>query len=183
MQTTVMNKLTLPNLLSGLRLILSLPSAWFTWQENWPVAGALFVTAVVTDMIDGRLARRFNQVTLLGGVLDHGSDAIYVTATLAGLAALGIVPALLPLLIIVAFSQYVLDSRTLAGRPLRASLLGRYNGIAYFVLAGFPVGQEALQFHLLPTGWFMWFGWALVLTTVISIIDRLMALMKLRLSR
>ena len=43
-------------------------------------------------------------------------------------------PLVLPGLVAAAFVQYTLDSRALAGQRLRASALGRWNGIAYFVL-------------------------------------------------
>ncbi|MBD3649527.1 MAG: CDP-alcohol phosphatidyltransferase family protein, partial [Pseudomonadales bacterium] len=160
-----MNKLTLPNLLSGIRLALALPSAWFTWQQQWSIAAVLLLIAVATDFLDGWVARRNDQVSAFGGLLDHASDAIFVTATLAGLAGLGVVPMVLPFLVAIAFSQYVLDSNALAGQPLRASQLGRYNGIAYFVLAGFPILQAAIDIPLVPVLWFYRVGWLLVATT------------------
>lgn len=175
-----MNKLTLPNLLSALRPVLALPSAWFTWQQQWIVAATILIVAVATDFLDGWLARRTDQVSDFGGLLDHASDAVFVTATLAGLAGLGLVPMALPFLVAIAFIQYVLDSNALAGRPLRASRLGRYNGIAYFVLAGFPILQSALQIILVPMGWFYWIGWLLIASTIVSISDRLMTLSKVR---
>lgn len=175
-----MDKLTLPNLLSISRLLLALPSCVFVVQGNWLVAAVVLIAAVVTDVADGYVARARGQVSRLGGVLDHGSDALFVTLTLAGFAARGLVPVILPALIAAAFIQYILDSRALSGQQLRASRLGRYNGIAYFVLAGFPTMQHALGIYLLPDTVLTWFGWALVVTTAASMIDRLIALVRLR---
>lgn len=180
MQFIAMNKLTLPNLLSGSRLILSVASAFFICQQQWMIAAGIFIAAVISDLLDGWVARRLGQTTIFGGLLDHASDAIFVIMTLAALAVLDLVPLLLPILIAAAFLQYVLDSNALAGQPLRASSIGRYNGIAYFVLAGFPIGQQALQVFPVPMGWLNWAGWMLVVTTIISISDRLIALVKLR---
>ena len=45
---------------------------------------------------------------------------------------------------VLAFVQYAVDSRVQESRPLRASSLGRWNGIAYFVLLGVPVLRDAL---------------------------------------
>lgn len=182
MDIITMNKLTLPNSLSGVRLILSIPSAFFVCQQQWMIAGVIFVVAVASDFLDGWVARRLGQTTIFGGLLDHGSDAIFVITTLAALARLDMVPSLLPILIAVAFLQYVLDSNALAGQPLRTSVIGRYNGIAYFILAGFAIGQQALQIYPVPMVWLNWAGWALVATTLVSISDRLVALVRLRMS-
>jgi len=76
-----------------------------------------------------------------------------------------------------AFVQYMLDSKALAGQPLKASSLGKYNGISYFVFAGFPVMQLTLGITLIPFSWFVWIGWGLVVTSVISMVDRLVTLL------
>jgi phosphatidylglycerophosphate synthase len=76
-----------------------------------------------------------------------------------------------------AFIQYMLDSKALAGQPLKASSLGKYNGISYFVFAGFPVMQLALGITLIPFDWFVWIGWGLVVTSAISMVDRIITLL------
>ncbi|MGI9322894.1 MAG: CDP-alcohol phosphatidyltransferase family protein, partial [Pseudomonadales bacterium] len=131
----------LPNLLSLSRVPLGVGMALAVYVDDWGLAALLLWIAIGTDVVDGRLARATKTSSQLGGVLDHGSDASFVTLALAALASHGWVPWLLPVLVPLAFLQYLLDSRSLAGQPLRASQLGRYNGIAYFVLAGFPVMQ------------------------------------------
>ena len=93
---------------------------------------------------------------------------------------LGLVPLLLPILVMAAFTQYTLDSSALAGQPLRASLLGRYNGILYFVLAGFPIMQHALNTYLLPDIAFMYFAYLLIVSTLISMTERLVTLIRLK---
>jgi len=86
------------------------------------------------------------------------------------------VPALLPVLVPVAFVQYVLDSRALAGQRLRTSALGRMNGIAYFALAGTPPIRDALGLGWPDASIVAMFGWLLVATTLASIADRAYAL-------
>jgi cardiolipin synthase len=135
-------------------------------------ACALFVLAVATDLLDGRVARRFGEATPLGGLLDHCADASFVAAGLGALAFEGSVPALLPVLVAAAFLQYVLDSRALAGRRLRASGLGRANGIAYFALLGTPLVRDALGLALPGAGVVRGLGWLLVATTLLSMAER-----------
>jgi cardiolipin synthase len=85
--------LTLPNVLSLLRL-LGVPV--FLWLILVPEAdGAavlLLAAAGVTDWLDGWIARRWNQTSQVGRLLDPLADRLYILATLLGLGIRGIVP-------------------------------------------------------------------------------------------
>ena len=153
---------------------------YFVYQASWLIAGAILWLAVLSDVLDGFLARKLNAVSSLGGLFDHGSDAIFVTLSIAALTFHDYAPPLLAIIIPAAFLQYMLDSKTLSGRPLRASYLGRYNGIAYYVFSGFPIMQTTLGITLIPFDWFIWIGWGLALSTAISMIDRLVTLLSNR---
>ena len=96
------------------------------------------------------------------------------------LAVRGPVTPLLPLLVVIAFVQYVLDSRWLAGQPLRASALGRWNGICYFVPAGIVVTREALGLTQPADRVVAFLAWLLVASTALSIADRGMTLLRVR---
>ncbi len=169
--------LTLPNLLSLSRVGLATAMAWNVYHSNWYVAVAILWIAIVTDVLDGYLARKNDLTSAIGGLLDHGSDAFFVTCTIAALTHHNWAPILLVYVIPAAFIQYMLDSKALAGQPLKASSLGKYNGISYFVFAGFPVMQLTLGITLIPFEWFLWIGWGLVLTSAISMVDRLVTLL------
>jgi len=176
-RTSLMSHLNLPNLLSASRLVMAVLMIWLVAESEWLIAAALIWLAVATDVLDGFLARRLGSSSSMGGVLDHGSDALFVTAIIFALTFHGWAPIVLPILIPAAFLQYLLDSRALQGQPLRASFLGRYNGIAYYFYAGWPVQQHALGLTPIPFDWFIWIGWGLVMTTVISMLDRLVTLL------
>jgi len=140
------------------------------------IACGLFVWAVVTDFADGILARRRGQASRLGGLLDHSTDAVFCTVGLGALAWAGVVPVALPCLVAVAFVQYVLDSRSITGQPLRASFLGRWNGIFYFVMLGIPIVRDALGIGWPGPGLVIAIGWVLVASTLASMADRAWAL-------
>jgi phosphatidylglycerophosphate synthase len=140
------------------------------------IAFLLFWLAVATDLLDGPVARRYGEVTALGGLLDHAADATFVTLGLGALAFSGEVPGALPWLVAGAFLQYTFDSRAVSGRPLRASSLGRWNGVAYFVLLGVPIVRDALGLPWPPSTLVLALGWLLVLATLVSMADRLLAL-------
>ena len=168
------NALTALRLLCGPLLVIALRE-----HAAWP-ACALFWLAVATDALDGRVARRFGESSALGGLLDHLSDAAFVTLGLAALVARGEAPALLPALVAAAFLQYVLDSRAIRGNALVASALGRWNGIAYFVPIGTVVVRDALGLSW-PGGWIVLaLGWLLVASSLLSMADRARALIRSR---
>lgn len=165
--TTRANALTLARAASAPALAFAIASG------HALAAGALFAFAALSDLADGRIARRFGEASPLGGLLDHASDALCVTAGLGALAHSGEVPLALPWLVAAAFLQYVFDSRAAGSAGLRASPLGRWNGIAYFVAVGIPTVRDALGLGWPPVALVHGIGWLLVASTGVSIADRL----------
>lgn len=168
------------NGLSAVRLLSALPCAYAVTVADWAVAAAVFFFAVATDIIDGPLARRRGEASRIGGLIDHSADALFCVAVLGALAATGLYPVLLPFVIAGAFAQYVADSRALAGQTLRTSRIGRYNGIAYFVLVGIPIMRNLLGWSWPSDAILLGAGWIFVATTAVSMIDRLWALVASR---
>lgn len=175
--------LTWANGITGIRLLLAPLLAWAVVRHWTGWALLIFGLAVLTDWADGRIARRRGETSSLGGVLDHATDAVFVSVGLAAYAALGAVPMLLPGVIVVAFVQYALDSQALLGRPLRTSRIGRSNGLAYFCLLGLLVLREAARPGSPPSSFIYGLGWLLVLTSAVSIVDRAVAWWSMRKAR
>ncbi len=168
--------------LTGLRLLLVVPTALaFADPVLWPAwyLALFIVVAIASDVLDGVMARRHGTASAAGQLFDHGTDCLFVAAALAGAAHAGLVTWLLPPLVLVAFGQYVLDSRLLhRERQLRGSFIGRWNGVLYFVplvvLAASRLETFApLETLLLETG--RWMAWLLVASTLLSILDRAVA--------
>jgi len=165
--------ITRANLLTLLRL-LSAPALFLAvGSSRSGLATAIFWFAVATDVADGWVARRYGEASPLGGLADHAVDAIFVTTGAAALAAAGMLPFLLAPLIAAAFTQYVLDSGALANRGLRPSALGRYNGIAYYAIVAVPIVRDGLGLAWPSHAVVMGLGWALVVSTLLSMADRL----------
>ena len=98
-----MKSLTLPNQLTIARILLvPVIIAVLSWGERWSclVAGILFAIAGITDLIDGYLARKDNQVTSLGKFLDPLADKVLVSSVLIMLVQLGWVSAWVAIIII-----------------------------------------------------------------------------------
>ncbi len=167
------------NALTLVRLALALPvaTALARPERLGPgVVATMVVVAILTDLLDGPLARRQGTASASGMLFDHGTDCFFVTSALTGLAIAGAITPILPALIPFAFGQYVIDSYVRhRQRRLRASFLGRWNGILYFVpvvLATasrlpFPVGFTSLLQVATSA-----LAYLLVVSTVASMLDR-----------
>ena len=84
---------TVPNLISALRL-LGVPL--FLYLVLGPQKDALALVVLmlsgITDYLDGYLARRLNQTSKLGEILDPVADRLYILAVVVGLALRDIIP-------------------------------------------------------------------------------------------
>lgn len=163
------------NALTALRLLLVVPFAFFMTKGDVRSAAfalVVWVVALITDFLDGPIARRRGTVTALSGTFDHTTDFLFVTSGLFAGAFRGVFPWILPILIVAAFSQYVIDSYWIHRHAkLRGSKLGRYNGMLYFVPTCIEIiirlGVRWLQ-PLLTI-----LVWVLVLSTLVSMAQRL----------
>lgn len=84
-----------PNTLTVFRTILALIIPWLFLQESLTMrllAAVLFVVAVVTDIVDGRMARANNDITTFGKILDPIADKLLVLGSFFTVAYLGVVP-------------------------------------------------------------------------------------------
>lgn len=159
------------HLLSLSRALLAPVAAWALWADVALLSCAVFAWAVLSDLVDGRLARRRGEVSPLGTLLDHGADCLYVTAVMAVAALRDLLPAALPILVATAFVRYVLAARAARGH-FPGSRFGRWNGVAYFVIVGATLGVR----HLAPGAWaadLLWgAGWLLAGSTLLLIVRR-----------
>ncbi|MBW1792262.1 MAG: CDP-alcohol phosphatidyltransferase family protein [Deltaproteobacteria bacterium] len=74
----------IPNMLSCLRLIIAPLLLYLAWNGKTTLFLIFLITALITDCLDGYIARRLNQTSELGARLDSlGDNFIYVTVPLA----------------------------------------------------------------------------------------------------
>jgi cardiolipin synthase (CMP-forming) len=83
---------TIPNLLSILRL-LGIPLYLYLVSEGrFSAAVLVLFVAGATDYLDGKIARRFNQTSRLGELLDPAADRLYILVILISLFDLKLIP-------------------------------------------------------------------------------------------
>jgi len=163
------------NALTALRLALVIPFALFMArgdQRSAAFALIVWLVALATDFADGPIARRQGTVTPLGGAFDHTSDFLFVVSGIFAGVSRDAFPWILPVCITAAFAQYAIDSYWLHRQiKFRGSKLGRYNGILYFVppVSDILIRLGARFLHLLLSI----FVWALVVSTLVSMVQRL----------
>ncbi|MEL7372284.1 MAG: CDP-diacylglycerol--glycerol-3-phosphate 3-phosphatidyltransferase [Myxococcota bacterium] len=121
----------LPNLITYAR-ILAIPAVMGVMQQDSPnnavLASVLFGLASATDALDGYLARRLNQVSMIGKFLDPLADKLIVLGTLVMLVELGRVSSWL-VFIIVSREIVITTLRTIAmgeGVVIAARNLGKW---------------------------------------------------------
>ena len=171
--------LTVPNAISIARLA-GVPV--FLWLVLGPHADwwavALLIAAGVSDWLDGKLARAWNQQSRLGQVLDPAADRLYIAATLAGLAIRRIIPWWLVAVLVL--RELVLGVALLVLRhhsigPLQVSFLGKAATLC--LLYAFPLlflgshaGTAALTARVIGWAFAIWgtalYWWAAVLYLV-----------------
>lgn len=116
--------MNLPNKITTLRMILVvfvatfllLPSEWFMTipyidvSLNFFIAWILFIIASLSDMLDGKIARKYNMVTDYGKFMDPIADKLLVNTTLIILASYGPIRANVICVIIMIARDIVVDA-------------------------------------------------------------------------
>lgn len=94
--------LTIPNLVSFARL-LSVGLFWWVLLVQDEIAIAAWLVFIIgwTDWIDGYLARRLDQVSKLGTVLDPVADRLMIASAVIGGLIVGVLPVFIGVLLIV----------------------------------------------------------------------------------
>ncbi len=120
--------LTVPNLLSFARLLI-LPFVYWELASGRLARGLLVgVIFGATDWLDGYVARRFNQVTRLGQLLDPLSDRLFIMTIAVALVVSGLLPWWLVVAVVVRDLALLLIGLVMlrrGGRPPAVTRLGK----------------------------------------------------------
>jgi CDP-diacylglycerol--glycerol-3-phosphate 3-phosphatidyltransferase len=151
----------LPNTISVVRvgvvpILLLLP--WFSDRTGSQIIAWCFIVAAVTDIVDGWLARRGQQVTHIGKLLDPLADKLIVSTALVVLVATGRIPswATWMVVVIVGRELAVTGLRGLAssqGQVMAASGYGKLKTLAQnFAIGGLLFHYETLGLPIHASG-------------------------------
>ncbi|MBX3581556.1 MAG: CDP-alcohol phosphatidyltransferase family protein [Rhizobiaceae bacterium] len=133
--------MTVPNVITILRLLLVPAIVYWLLTDDWKLAFAAFVLAGVSDGVDGFIARRFNQRSRLGSYLDPMADKLMLVSVFVVLGVLQELPLWLVIaavsrdgLIVVAILLSSLLGRPVEMKPLFVSKANTAAQIALVVV-------------------------------------------------
>lgn len=138
---------TVPNALSLLRILVIAPCIKFFLDENYIGAAVMLVISGLSDMFDGMIARRFNQFTPLGAMLDPVADKLTLAAVVI---CMGVkFPVIVPVVVLLIFKEL---SMLAAGavllkkrkRPPAARWYGKVGTAVFYLSVTIIVGLKAI---------------------------------------
>jgi cardiolipin synthase len=157
--------LTLPNVLSVLRLLGVPVFLWAILEERDGLALAVLMASGITDYLDGRIARQYGLVSRVGQLLDPVADRLYIVTTLLGLAWREIIPwwlvgILFAREVFMAVVLLVAKRHGWLGLPVHfAGKAATLNLLYAFPLLLLADGDGTLARLAEPVGWaFAWWG-------------------------
>ena len=154
----------LPNQLTVLRLLLAVVMFAFLANRLFLASAFLFVLAASTDWLDGYLARKYGQVTVLGRILDPFVDKVVVCGTFiflvafpeSGIAAWMAVVVMARELLVTALRSFLEQQ----GADFSANLTGKLKMVLQCVAATVSL----LYLHMARPTAPEWLGWLLVVS-------------------
>ena len=144
---------SLPNALSILRIILTVPIVMTLLNHNYSLALVLFFVAGVTDALDGWIAKRFSCQSRLGSILDPMADKLLLVSSFITLYMIGLLPLWLLMLvflrdvmIVAGTVGYFLGTDASQDSLLTPSNLSKFNTALQIALVLFLVSSQVYVF-------------------------------------
>ena len=134
------------------------------------IAGVIFIIAALSDLVDGKIARRFNLVTNFGKFMDPLADKLLVQSALLCFVANGLLPAWIA--IVIMSREFIISGFRLVaadkGIVIAAGYLGKLKTVFQMVMS------VMLIFHFSHPVWLATeqvFIWGSLILTIVSLID------------
>ncbi len=155
--------LNLPNILALFRIALAPLMLWFlvdreniifsSWHPTWfdYFAGLIFVIASVTDFFDGYIARKWNQMTKLGAILDPLADKMLMLAGFLGLMIIDRA-SLWAIFLILSREFFITGLRVVAadeGKNVASTIIGKIKTVVQMIAIGFLIMKWPFATELL----------------------------------
>ena len=135
MKQILKKNINVPNLLSMLRIIVIVPLTKFLLDQDFIMAGVMVLISAVSDMLDGFLARKLNQITELGKVLDPIADKLTLIAIVLCMNYL--YPEIMPFILILFIKEMLMLSGgafllKIKIRPPAARWFGKISTVIFY---------------------------------------------------
>lgn len=140
--------LTIPNFISLMRILLITPFVVFFLDGEYLIAAAVIILSGLSDCIDGFIARKFNQESELGKILDPLADKLTLLAV--GICLVVIEPYFLPIVIILVSKDILMligSTKVVKNGILvpKSKWYGKLGTVMFYVTVTFIVFVEMLD--------------------------------------
>lgn len=139
--------ITIPNILTIIRIFLNIPFAYFFLNQHYIEAVIVVAFSGLSDMLDGTIARKFNQKSELGSILDPIADKITLVNIVVCAAIL--FPDIIPIVIIMITKEFIM---LLGGfyllskhiKPIPARWYGKLSTVVFYSCSGIIILLKAV---------------------------------------
>ncbi len=167
-------QMNLPNKLTILR-VLMIPFfvVFMLWDitgyaDKW-IAAAIFIIASLTDLLDGKIARKYNLVTNFGKFMDPLADKLLVGAAMICFVEMGRLPAWIVIIII--SREFIISGFRLVasdnGVVIAASYWGKFKTVFQMAMIIVLIFDFGSVFRMVETILI----WVSLILTVVSLVD------------
>ena len=166
-----MKNMNLPNKLTIFRVILVIPfvALMLNGYDLWAVA--VFIIASLTDLLDGKIARKYNLITDFGKFMDPLADKLLVCAAMICLVEMGRLPAWMVIVII--SREFIISGFRLVasdnGVVIAASYWGKFKTTFQMLMIIVLILNLGGVFDMIG----LVLTWIALILTVVSLIDYL----------
>ena len=163
--------MNLPNKLTIFRVILVIPfvALMLNGYDLWAVA--VFISASLTDLLDGKIARKYNLITDFGKFMDPLADKLLVCAAMICLVEMGRLPAWMVIVII--SREFIISGFRLVasdnGVVIAASYWGKFKTTFQMLMIIVLILNLGGVFDMIGLA----LTWIALILTVVSLIDYL----------
>ncbi len=173
-----MPALTIPNLLTFGRMVLTVFFFSAGLQNDWPWALTLFVIAALTDMVDGTIARLLHQKSRFGAFMDPVADKLMMLAGVVLLTISGTLPWWLMALIVGRDLHISLGFLYLSYRSVpvefRPTILSKLTTLFQILAIAFGFVVASLEAGFTLPAWILPFAnflpWVIIVTALLTAI-------------
>ena len=146
------NIINIPNAITTLRMLLVIPIVYFLINDLYIIATALFIIAAISDVLDGFLAKRLNQITKFGTILDPIADKILINYTIFIFTIKNCIPQFLffivftkDIILIIGSVAEIFSQKNALNTKIKASFFGKISTLFQVVLI---ISILAWQFNI-----------------------------------
>ncbi len=158
--------LNTPNILSIFRILLIPFFVYFFCKGDISIALLIFLTAGITDVADGYIARKYNKITELGKILDPFADKAMQITVLVTMAAQGLMPWLAVMIIMAKEVMMFLGGVFLFRKNVVVG--ANFYGKIATVVTTVCVAAILMFYEILPQNLFLFFQWLPVLFAALA---------------